>query len=164
MAYINPAPGTTAQIVLKLDSGNALGNITLGGSPLSVPALQDVTINNANDVFTWSQLDSTAKKQVATTSTNSLSMNIVVDPTTFFGSNITAAQSDTVASQGIMGLSRNKTLTVFSLKVQDDVTDYYIKGQGYVTGLAPTISADSPVWVTPATITVTGDYTVSSTA
>ena len=163
MSYINPAPGTSSQIVLKIDAGNALGNLTLGGSPLPVPALQDITINNANDVFTWSQLDSTAKKQVATTSTNSVSMNLVVDPTTFFGSNVTAAQDGTVAAQGIMGLSRNKTLTTFSLKVQESTTDYFIKGQGYITGLAPTISADSPVWVTPVTITVTGDYTVSAT-
>jgi len=163
MSYINPAPGTSSQIVLKIDAGNALGNLTLGGSPLTVPALQDITINNANDVFTFSQLDSTAKKQVATTSTNSVSMNLVVDPTTFFGSNVTAAQDGTVAAQGIMGLSRNKTLTTFSLKVQESTTDYFIKGQGYITGLAPTISADSPVWVTPVTITVTGDYTVSAT-
>lgn len=163
MSYINPAPGTSSQIVLKIDAGNALGNITLSGGAVSVPALQDVTINNANDVFTWSQLDSTAKKQIATTSTNSVSMNLVVDPTTFFGSNVTAAQSGTTAEQGIMGLSRNKTLTTFSLKVQESTTDYFIKGQGYITGLAPTISADSPVWVTPVTITVTGDYTVSAT-
>jgi len=32
--------------------------------------------------------------------------------------------------------------------------------QGYVTGLAPATSADSPVFVSPITITVTGDYTV----
>lgn len=162
MSYINPAPGTTSQVVLKIESGLALGTLALTSANVTIPALQDVTINNANDVFTWSQLDATAKKQVATTSTNSVSMNLVVDPTTFFGSNVTAAQSGTTAEQGIMGLSRNKTLVTFSLKVQESTTDYFIKGQGYVTGLAPTISADSPVWVTPVTITVTGDYTVAT--
>ena len=161
--YINPAPGTSAQIVLKLDCGIALGTLTLGGSPLTVPSLQDITINNANDVFTWSQLDATAKKQVATTSTNSIAMNLVVDTDTFFGTTLDAAQSGTVAAQGLMGLSRNKTLVTFSLKVEEATADRYIKGQGYITGLAPTISADSPVWVTPVTITVTGDYTVSAT-
>jgi hypothetical protein len=164
MAYINPAPGTTAQIVLKLDVGIAEGTLTLGGSPLTVPALQDITINAANDVFTWSQLDSTAKKQVATTSTNSISMNLVVDSTTFFGTTITSVQSDTVAAQGILGMSRNKTLVTFSLKFQEGgATDRFIKGQGYITGLAPTVSADSPVWVSPITITVTGEYTASAT-
>jgi hypothetical protein len=164
MAYINPAPGTTSQIVLKLDVGIAEGTLTLGGTPLTVPALQDITINAANDVFTWSQLDSTAKKQVATTSTNSISMNLVVDSTTFFGTTLTSVQSDTVAAQGILGMSRNKTLVTFSLKFQEGgATDRFIKGQGYITGLAPTVSADSPVWISPITITVTGEYTASAT-
>jgi hypothetical protein len=164
MAYISPAPGTASQIVLKIDCGIAEGTLTLGGSPLTVPALQDITINAANDIFTWSQLDSTAKKQVATTSTNSMSMNLVVDPTTFFGSTLASIQSDTVAAQGILGLSRNKTLITFSLKFQEGgATDKFIKGQGYITGLAPTVSADSPVWVSPITITVTGEYTASAT-
>lgn len=164
MAYINPAPGTTSQVTLKIDCGIALGTLTLGASPLTVPALQDVTINNANDIFTWSQLDATAKKQVATTSTNSIAMNLVVDDASFFGTTLDAAQSGTVAAQGLMGLSRNKTLVTFSLKVLENASaDRYIKGQGYITGLAPTISADSPVWVTPVTITVTGEYTVSAT-
>ena len=164
MAYANPAPGTTSQIVLKLDCGIAEGTLTLGGSPLTVPALQDITINAANDIFTWNQLDSTAKKQVATTSTNSISMNLVVDPTTFFGSTLASVQTDTVAAQGILGLSRNKTLVTFSLKFYEGgATDKFIKGQGYITGLAPTVSADSPVWVSPITITVTGEYTASAT-
>jgi len=163
MAYINPASGTTSQIVLKIQAGNLLGNTTIASGNITVPALQDVTVNNSNDVFTWSQLDATAKQQVATTSTNSLAMSLVVDPTTFFGTNVSAAQSDTTASQGIMGLSRNKTLVTFSLKMQEGATDHFLKGQGFVTGLAPTLTADAPVWVTPATITVTGDYTVSST-
>ena len=163
MSYINPAPGVAAsQVIVKLDCGQALGNLTLGGSPLTVPALQNITINAANDTYTWSQLDATAKKQIATTSTNSLSMNAVVDNASFFGSNLTAAQSDTVAAQGIMGLSRNKTLVTFSIRVDGD-DDTYIKGQGYVTGIAPAISADQPVWVTPLNIAVTGDYTISAT-
>jgi len=164
MAYINPAPGTTAQVVLKIDCGIALGTLTLGATPLTVPALQDITINNSNDIFTWSQLDKTGKLQIATTSTNSVAMNLVVDSTTFFGTDIAATQSATVAAQGVMGLSRNKTLVTFSLKFEEGgATDKFIKGQGYITGLAPTVSADSPVWVSPITITVTGDYTVSAT-
>lgn len=164
MAYINPAPGTTSQIVLKLDVATDVSDLTLGATPLTVPALQDVTINAANDVFTWSQLDSTAKKQVATTSTNSISMNLVVDPDSFFGTVLAAAQTGTVAEQGLLGLSRNKTLVTFSLKFQEGgASDKFIKGTGYITGLAPTVSADAPVWVTPVTITVTGEYTSSAT-
>lgn len=164
MAYINPAPGTTSQIVLKLDVASSETDTTLGATPLTVPALQDITVNAANDVFTWSQLDSTAKKQVATTSTNSISMNVVVDPDTFFGTSLAAAQTGTIAEQGLLGCSRNKTLVTFVLKFQEGgASDKFIKGTGYITGLAPTVSADSPVWVTPVTITVVGEYTASAT-
>lgn len=164
MAYINPAPGTTDQIVLKLDVATDESDISLGGSPLTVPALQDITINAANDVFTWSQLDSTAKKQIATTSTNSISMNLVVDPSTFFGTTLASVKTDTIAAQGLLGCSRNKTLVTFVLKFQEGgASDKFIKGTGYITGLAPTVSADAPVWVSPITITVTGEYTVSAT-
>jgi hypothetical protein len=133
---------------------------------VTVPALVDMTVKNSNDVHTWSQLDSTAKLQVPTTATNDITMNLVVDPTTFFGTTLGSVQTDTVAAQGIMGLSRNKTKIAFQVKVQDltgSTNDYLIMGQGYITGLAPAISATAPVWVTPITITVTGEYIVTQT-
>jgi hypothetical protein len=99
-------------------------------------------------------------------------MNVVVDPTTFFGTTINSTDSTAaVAVQGLLGLSRNKTKIVFALRFLDSVpdgdttttNDRWIKGQGYITGLAPTVSADSPVWVTPITITVAGEYLVAAT-
>lgn len=163
MAYINPQPGTANAVTLTLDVASNESDITQGASPLTVPALQDVTINAANDVFTWSQLDSTAKKQIATTSTNSISMNIVVDQASFFGTNLAAAVTGTIAEQGLMGCSRNKTLINFILRVENSTTDTFIKGVGYITGLAPTVTADAPVWVSPITITVSGEYTTAAT-
>jgi hypothetical protein len=163
MAYINPAPGTANQVTLTLDVASNESDITQAASPLAVPALQDMTINAANDVFTWSQLDSTAKKQIATTSTNSISMNVVVDAATFFGTDVDALISGTIAEQGLFGCSRNKTLINFIIRVENATVDTLIKGVGYITGLAPTVSADSPVWVSPVTITVSGEYTVAAT-
>ena len=182
MAFYSPSPGNTnAQVVLQINvigasspaaviTGDPATAIAMG-TPLAVPALQDVTINASNDVFTWSQLDSSAKQQVATTSTNSISMNCVVDPDTFFGTTLDAASTTAVAVQGLMGLSRNKTKIAFALRFLDaagdgsstTTNDRWIKGQGYITGLAPTVSADAPVWVTPITITVTGEYLVAAT-
>lgn len=162
MAYINPAPGTANAVTLSLDVASSESDIAQGASPLAVPALQDMTINASNDVFTWSQLDSTAKKQVATTSTNSISMNLVVDTATFFGTSVAAAVSGTVLEQGLFGLSRNKTLINFIIRVENATVDTFIKGTGYITGLAPTVTADAPVWVSPITITVTGEYTVAA--
>jgi hypothetical protein len=156
MAYIYPAPGVAAaQVILTLT--DAAGTLT---GNLVVPALQDVTVENSNDIFTWTQLDSGSKQQVATTATNSLSMNIVLDQTVFFGS----GGSTTVANVGIIGLSKAITLVGFSLYLGDTSTGNVGKtmsGNAYVTGLSPTVSADSPVWVSPVTLTVTGDYTVT---
>ena len=156
MAYIYPAPGVAnVQATLTLVADTVAGN-------LSLPALQDVTINNSNDVFTWTQLDQGSKQQVATTATNSLAMNLVLDKTTFFGNS--SATTGSAVKLGVFGLSKEKTLVDFTLYMGDEsngATGPTVTGAGYVTGLAPTVSADAPVWVSPITITVTGDYTVS---
>ena len=158
MAYIYPAPGVAnVQATLTMTASAATG-------PLAMPALQDITINNSNDVFTWTQLDSSSKLQVATTATNSLSMNCVLEEDTFFGTTANAASNTSAAAQGIFQLSKNKTLVGFSLYMGDTsggATGPTLTGNAYVTGLAPTVSADSPVWVSPITLTVTGDYTVT---
>jgi len=155
MAYIFPAPGV-AGVQMTL-------NISVSGdtSDLVIPAIQNVTVNNSNDVFTWTQLDSGSKLQVATTATNSLDLNLVLDQTVFFG---TGSGTPVAINKGIFGLSKNKTLTHFSLYLGDTSsggTGKTISGDGYITGLSPTVSADSPVWISPVTITVTGDYTVT---
>jgi len=166
-SYISPGPGSSNQITLSLDVASDTSDVTQSAA-ISIAGLQDITVNASNDVFTWSQLDSTAKKQVATTATNSISMNLVVDDALFFGTALSAAATGTAAEQGLMGFSRNKTLINFILKFVEGgsnqaTADRYIKGVGYITGLAPTVSADSPVWVTPVTITVSGEYTVAAT-
>jgi hypothetical protein len=155
MAYIYPAPGVSGvQLTLNLK----VGSDTLG---LNVPALQDVTVNNANDVFTWTQLDTGSKLQIATTSTNSLSGNIVLDQDTFFG---VTTSGEVAKTKGIFGLSKDKQIVNFSLYMGDESdgsNGKTLSGEGYITGLAPTVSADAPVWVTPVTLTITGDFTVA---
>jgi hypothetical protein len=156
MAYIYPAPGVAnVQCTLQLVASGVAGN-------LNVPALQDVTINNANDVFTWTQLDQGSKLQIATTATNSLSMNIVLDQDVFFGN--ASATTGSAPKLGVFGLSKDKTLVNFSLYMGDTssgANGKTVSGNAYVTGLAPTVSADAPVWVSPITLTVDGDFTVA---
>ena len=93
MAYIYPAPGV-AGVELTLTLTDA--STTLTGN-IELPALQDVTINNSNDVFTWTQLDNASKLQVATTATNSLAMNIVLNRDTFFGTGGTTTMVEGVS-------------------------------------------------------------------
>ena len=155
MAFIFPAPGVAGV--------EATLNISVIGdaSNLVVPAMQDITVNNANDVFTWTQLDEGSKLQVATTATNSLDLNIVLDQTTFFG---TGTGTAVAVNKGIFGLSKDKQLVEFQLYLGDTSTGGAGKtlgGFGYITGLALTASADAPVWVSPVTLTISGDYTVT---
>lgn len=157
MAYIYPAPGV-ANVELTLTliaSANTSAN-------LSVPALQDITVNNSNDVFTWTQLDEGSKLQIATTATNSIDMNLVLDQTAFFGNS--SANAVSAAGKGIFNLSKDKTKVEFVLYMGDTDSGGAGKtlgGNAYITGLAPTVSADAPVWVSPITLTVVGDYTVT---
>jgi hypothetical protein len=152
MSYINPSPGVAGREVTLTLSVNGVTD----DAGMSLPALQDVTVNNSNDIFTWTQLDSGSKFNVATTATNGLDMNIVLDELTFFGN--AAAGNTTAAYAGVFGLSKDKVRVDFDLFIGEGRT---ISGSGYVTGLAPTVSADAPVWVSPLTITVDGDYTIS---
>lgn len=157
MAYIYPAPGVEGvETTLKLYHTSKTADAT----GLAVPALQDITINAGKDVFTWTQLDSASKLQLPTTAANSVSLSLVLDQEVFFGS----GTGSTAAAQGILGLSNNSTLIEFELYMGDTSAGSVgktIKGFGYITGLAPTVSADSPVWTSPVTITVTGDYSVA---
>ena len=163
MAYIYPAPGVTgSEVTLTLQNSADTTN-----DDLVIAGLQDMTINASNDVFTWEQLDSGSKFQIATTATNSVAMNLVVDQTTFFGTIADASQAsdDTAAELGVFGMSKLKSKVDFSIFLgHPDGTSSggkTISGSGYITGLAPTVSAGEPVWVTPITITVEGDYTIA---
>lgn len=172
MAYINPTPGSaTSQVVLKVWEAATEGTVdaTNKADALTIPALQDITINQAIDVFTWSQLDAGSKKQVPTTATNSIDGNLVVDRATFFGTAVSGtyggSQGDTAVAQGVFGLSRNKQLVNFEFKfAEDGANDVYVTGQGYLTSTAPALSADAPVWVSPFTITVTGNFAAQNAA
>lgn len=159
MAYVYPAPGNAAaEATLKIHHTSKTDDAT----GLSIAALQDITVNAANNVFTWTQLDSSAAQQVATTANNSVTVNLVVDATSFFGT--TGSGGSTAAASGIMGMSIDKTPVEFDLYIGDDnggTDTKTINGTGYITGLAPTVSADAPVWVSPVTITVSGEYTIS---
>lgn len=155
MAYIYPAPG-----VANVQCTLTLATSVTGDLP--VPALQDITVNNANDTFTWSQLDSSSKLQIATTATNSLTATLVLDSEAFFGNATTTTGS--AARKGIFGLSRDKDLVEFDLYMGDNSDGSQgktLSGSGYITGLAPTVSADQPVWTSPVTISITGDISVA---
>ncbi len=159
MAIINVSAGSEAVLFL----GDSAANANIAGSDgLSVPSMQDITLNNSTGVFRFKTLDNTAESAVTTPATNQITLNVVVDEDAFFGSGGTV---DTVVSTGLFGCSKNKTRVYFNAGFQGtDSGSKYLSGSGFISGLAPTVNMDSPVWVTPVTIEVDGDFTDSSIA
>jgi len=153
---INVSAGNEAVLVLADSAANA--NIDAGATTgLVVPYMQDVTINNSTGVFRWKTLDNTAENAVTTPSTNQLTLNVVVDSDSFFGDGL---GGDSVKDAGIFGSSKAKTKVFFEVGFEGrDSGSKILKGSGYISGLAPTVNMDAPVWVTPVTIEVDGDYT-----
>ena len=79
MAYYNVSSPTT-RAVLQISTAS----IATTSSGVIVGAVQDITINNSNGTFNWTQLDNQSQLTVATPATNSIAANIVVDSSTFF--------------------------------------------------------------------------------
>lgn len=143
-------------------ASNTTGAITtVANDAIVVPGLQDVTINNANGSFRWKQLDQSGENVITTNATNSLSGNFVLDPNTFFGSGTGGG----AGQDGIFKLSNDRVAVAF-LIAPEGVTDgkALLMGTGFISALAPTVSADSPVWVSPITVEVNGDYTKATAA
>jgi hypothetical protein len=124
---------------------------------MTVPALQEVTLNASPGTFRWQQLDNPSELVVTTPATNSVAVTLVMDDTTFFG--------NVGATPALVDIVNNKTKVYFRLGWQGLTNgDRYIQGKGYLTALAPTVSPGSPVWTTPITIEVDGEYTRGNVA
>jgi len=152
-------PGAPIETDFYSAASNTTGAITtVANGAIVVPGLQDVTVNNANGSFRWKQLDQSGENVITTNATNSLSGNFVLDPTTFWGSGGTSPFD--AGEDGIFKLSNDRTEVAF-LIAPSGITDgnTILLGTGFISALAPTVSADSPVWVSPITIEVNGDYT-----
>jgi len=148
---------------------------------LSVGCLQDVTITASTGVFSWTDFCSTDTNKIPTPADNEVATNIVIDNTKYFGSG--SGTAGAAANVGIASLSQNKTKVQFlvvwnsngsspasatanvaalltnttrNTVATPDEPIYWSSGVGYVTNLAPTVSPDAPVWVSPMTIAVDG--------
>ena len=163
--------GTQPLVILSTTIGGNLANANIAGAnALSVICLQDVTITSSTGVFSWADFCSLDMNKLPTPADNEISMNVVIDPETYFGDG--AAASGSAANEGLAGLSQNKIpvqfLVVWNNNVVANVVDGNVtsnttanntawsSGEGFITSLAPTASPEAPVWVTPCTIAVNG--------
>jgi len=150
MAYINVS-APTSQATLQISTAS----IASTSSGYIVPALQDITINNAVGTFQWTQLDEFSNKTVPTPANNSIAGNFVLDSTTFF--------TGSGGVPGLFDLSNDATLVYFRVYFNGRLAGAkYVSGQGYITNLAPTVNPTAPVWVSPITLSVDGDITAST--
>jgi len=154
MAVINVSAGSEAVLHLAATEANAI----VAANALVVPQMQDITINNSTGVFRFKTLDNTAESAVTTPATNQISLNVVVDKDSFFGT--ADGASDTAVDSGLFGVSTDKTRVYFAVYFDGtDTGSKYLTGSGFISGLSPTVNMDSPVWITPVTIEVDGDFT-----
>jgi hypothetical protein len=130
---------------------------------LLIPALQDVTVTNNNGVFRWKQLDEIGQKVAVTPATNSLNLTLVVDDSSFYGTayGTAPAANDSASKQGLFNLSNYKSKVYFKFGWGGTSTNF-VSGSGYLSGLAPKVTPDQPVWITPLVIEVDGTYTPSN--
>lgn len=169
--------GSNPVVLLSTTVGNAAllanGNIS-GSNVLSVTCLQDITITSSTGIYSYVDFCSKDINKVTTPADNEISMNIVIDPTAYFGADRANAGA---SNQGIAALSQDKVplqfLVVWNYNASiANVTNgnisnlsnvYFSSGSGYITNLAPTVAPDAPVFVTPVSIAVDGTmYTAQS--
>jgi hypothetical protein len=169
--------GTNPLVLLSTSIGNTTqledGNIA-SANVLSVTCLQDITISASTGIYSYVDFCSKDTNKVTTPADNEISMNIVIDPTAYFGANVANSGA---SNKGIAYLSQNKVPVQFLVVWNYNVSEanivggnianlsnvYYSSGTGYISALAPTAAPDAPVFVTPITIAVDGTmYTASS--
>jgi len=158
MAYINTAAGQEAVLQLfNLGVADAFDEVA--ANVVTVPFMQDITVNNSTGTFRFKTLASGSESVVTTPATNQLSLNAIVDDAVFFG-NVDNTTDGALVTNGVLGTSKNKTKVGFRAYFDGiDSGSRYMEGVGFISGLAPTVNPDSPLWITPVSVEVDGDFT-----
>lgn len=146
--------GTQPTLYVSTDTAN------VANAALSVICLQDITITNSTGIFSWTDFCSIDTNKVTTPADNEITTNVVLDAENWFGNS--SAGNTTAEYNGVSGLSINKIPVSFQIVMNGNNTSngaFYYEGTGYISALAPTVSPEAPVWVSPLTIAVDGAFT-----
>ena len=160
MAVMNVTDGNQVFLTVIDVATGTLANVHpgTGTNGLVIPTIQDVTLNASPNTVRYSTLDSSSSSAFTTVNENSLSLNMLVDETVFFGD--TGNATNEVAAQGLLSTSIAKTEVFFTVAFEGaDSGDYYVSGKGFLTGLTPTASIEQAVWISPMEIVVNGELT-----
>lgn len=162
VVYINGDP------VLVYTQGASANTAFTGGNAsvhvannLKVSTIQDITINAASSLFEWTQADSSAVLVTTTPTRNSVAMNVALTQELF--------NTGKGSTGSLFDLASEQTPIFWRAYLQGDGTGLtvagtyeYVEGCAYVSGFAAANSPTAPVWVTPLTLEVVGEYTKSS--
>lgn len=146
--------GTQPTLYVSTDTSN------VANAALSVVCLQDITITNSTGIYSWTDFCSIDTNKITTPADNEITTNVVIDAENWFGN--ASAGNTTAAYNGVSGLSINKIPVSFQIVLNGNDTTanaFYYEGVGYISALAPTVSPEAPVWVSPLTIAVDGQFT-----
>ena len=159
--------GKQPHIYLSTDTANVWDGSAAGVAAwdfLDVLCLQDLTITNSTGVFSWTDFCSTDMQKITTPADNSIETNMVIEQAEFFGDGTTPV--DNAPAYGVNGLSANKVYVQFVVVMDGEIDvagKLYYNGNGYITSIAPTVSPEAPVWVSPMTIAVDGPMITDTT-
>lgn len=148
--------GTQPHLYVSLDTAN------VANTPLDVTCLQDITITNSTGIFSWVDFCSTDMNKITTPADNELTTNVVLDEDVWFG---TTGANTSAVTLGVSGISNTKRQVSWKLVMNGNSSSNgasYYSGTGYLSSVAPTVSPDSPIWVSPLTIAVTGSMTTGT--
>lgn len=147
--------GTQPILQISLDTAN------VANAPLSVTCLQDITITNSTGVYSYTDFCNTDMQKLTTPADNEVSTNLVIDSLGFFGN--ANASNTTAAFYGVAGISGAKKEISWKLFMNGNANGaLYYTGTGFISSLAPTVSPEAPVWVTPLTIAVDGSMSTGT--
>lgn len=144
--------GTQPILQVSTDTSN------VANAALSVTCLQDITVTNSTGIYSWTDFCSTDMNKITTPADNEVSTNMVLDGLVFFGN--AAATANTATYYGVAGLSENKVNISWKLYMNGNANGaFYYTGTGYISSLAPAVSPESPIWISPMSIAVDGQMT-----
>lgn len=144
--------GTQPILLVSTDTSN------VANASLAVTCLQDITVTNSTGIYSYTDFCSTDMNKITTPADNEISTNMVLDGTVYFGNS--SAGNTTAAFYGVAGLSENKVNISWKLYLNGNANGaFYYTGTGYVSSLAPTVSPEAPVWISPMSIAVDGQIT-----
>jgi len=144
--------GTQPVIEISTDTAN------VANAALSIVCLQDITITNSTGVYSYTTFCTPDMNKLSTPADNEISVNMVLDSEVYFGN--AAATANSATNLGVSDISINKVPVSFKVYYNGTANGaFYTEGVGFVTSLAPTVSPEAPVWISPLTIAVDGSLT-----